>query len=114
LSIWLYTAHRFGEQAIRKKRRTVMSLLSDYGEVDALLERIYKFRREVQHVEQEYLELRILLRDAEATLRADPEDGEILVKVSYLKKRLEDLERRHPWIASGKAREIGLWAPPAG
>jgi len=37
----------------------------------AELESIYKFRKEAQHVEREYLELRILLRDSEAALRAD-------------------------------------------
>jgi len=92
----------------------IMSFFEDHGDVGAELERIYKFRKEVQHVEREYLELRILLRDAEAALRADPEDGEKRVRVHHYKRRLEDLERLHPWISSGYAREIGLWAPPAG
>ena len=48
----------------------VMSFFEDHGDVSAELERIYKFRKEVQHVEREYLELRILLRDAEAALAA--------------------------------------------
>jgi hypothetical protein len=91
-----------------------MSFFSDYGDVDLLLERIHKFRREVQQVEQEYLELRILLRDTEAALRDDPDDGESLIKVNYLKKRLENLEKRHPWLSSGKAPEIALWAPQSG
>jgi hypothetical protein len=91
-----------------------MSFFEDHGDVEAELERIYKFRKEVQHVEREYLELRILLRDAEAALRADPEDGEKRVRVHHYKTRLEDLERLYPWICSGNSREIGLWAPPAG
>ena len=84
----------------------VMSFFEDHGDVGAELERIYKFRKEVQHVEREY--------DAEAALRADPEDGEKRVRVHHYQTRLEDLERQHPWISSGNAREIGLWAPPAG
>jgi len=54
------------------------------------------------------------LRDAEAALRADPEDGEMRVRVHYLKGRMEDLEKRHSWLVSGKAPEIAFWAPPAG
>jgi hypothetical protein len=86
----------------------------DIRDPDWLLRRIHKFRKEVQHIEREYLELRTLLRDAEAALRADPEDGEKRVRVHHYQTRLEDLERQHPWISSGNAREIGLWAPPAG
>jgi hypothetical protein len=99
---------------IRKIAMRVMSFFEDHGDVGVELERIYKFRKEVQHVEREYLELRILLRDAEAALRADPDNGEKRVRVHHCKNRLEDLERQHPWISSGYAREIGLWAPPAG
>ncbi|UCG21557.1 MAG: hypothetical protein JSU80_02925 [Deltaproteobacteria bacterium] len=92
----------------------VMSFFEDHGDVEAELESIYKFRKEVQHVEREYLELRILLRDAESALRADPANGEMLVRVHHYKRRLEDLENQYPWISSGYSREIGLWAPPAG
>ena len=88
--------------------------VEDHGDVDAELESIYKFRKEVQHVEREYLELRILLRDAEAALRADPKDGDMRVRVHHYERRLEDLETQYPWISSGQAREIGLWAYPAG
>ena len=91
-----------------------MSADIDLRDPDWLLRRIHKFRQEVQHVEREYLELRTLLRDAEAALRADPEDGEKRVRVHHYKRRLEDLEGKYPWISSGNAREIGLWAPPAG
>ena len=92
----------------------VMSFFEDHGDVEAELERIYKFRKAVQHVEREYLELRIFCRDADAALRANPKDEQKRVRVQHYKRRLEDLERQHPWICSGNAREIGLWAPPAG
>jgi hypothetical protein len=36
------------------------------------------------------------------------------VRVHYLKRRMEELEQRHPWLVSGKAPEIAFWAPPAG
>jgi hypothetical protein len=62
----------------------VMSFFEDHGDVGAELERIHKFRKEVQHVEREHLELRIILRDAEAALRDDPEDGEKPVRVHHL------------------------------
>ena len=92
----------------------VMSFFEDHGDVEAELESIYKFRKEVQHVEREYLELRILLRDAEAALRADLENGDMRVRVHHYKRRLKDLENQCSWISSGTSREIGLWAPPAG
>jgi hypothetical protein len=92
----------------------VMSSDIDLRDPDWLLRRIHKFRKEVQHVEREYLELRTLLRDAEAALRDDPENGEMRVRVHYLKGRLEELEKRHSWLVSGRAPEIAFWAPPAG
>jgi hypothetical protein len=95
-------------------RGAIMTLPIEYGDEDWLLERLSKFHREYQHVEREYLELRILLRDAETALKAEPEDGDMRVRVYYLKKRLEELERRHPWITSGTPPEIAFWVPPAG
>jgi hypothetical protein len=91
-----------------------MTISIDYGDVDWLLERLRQFRMEYQHIEREYLELRTLLRDAEAAFRADPENPDWPVKIRYLKKRLEVIETRHPWIASGKPPEVALWAPPGG
>jgi hypothetical protein len=92
----------------------VMSSSIDYGDPNWMLRRIHKFRKEVQHVEREYLELRVLLRDAEAALRTDPEDGEMHLRVHHYKRRLEDLEERYSWLTSDKAPEIAFWAPPAG
>jgi hypothetical protein len=91
-----------------------MTSTIDYGDVDWLLERLSSFHKEHQHVEREYLELRILLRDAEAALRAEPEDGDLPVRVYYLQRRLEELEGKYPWIASGKPPEIAFWIPPSG
>jgi hypothetical protein len=91
-----------------------MTIPVDYGDVGWLLERISAFHREHQHVEREYLELRTLLHEAEAALRAQPEDEDSRVRVFYLKRRLEDLEAKYPWITSGKPPEIAFWAPVPG
>jgi hypothetical protein len=91
-----------------------MTLPVDYGDVEWLLERVSSFHKEYQHIEREYLELRTLLRDAESASRVTPEDEDARVKVFYLKRRLEDLEERHPWIASGKPPEVAFWLTPSG
>ncbi|UCG13168.1 MAG: hypothetical protein JSU72_01365 [Deltaproteobacteria bacterium] len=91
-----------------------MTVPIDYSDPDRLLQRIHRFRKEVQQVETEYLELRVLLRDAEAALREAPEDGKMRLRVHHYKRRLEDLEKRYPWLTSSKAPEIAFWAPPAG
>jgi hypothetical protein len=91
-----------------------MTVPIDYGDVDWLLERLSNFHKEYQHVEREYLELRILLRDTETALRAEPEDEQMRLRVYYLKRRLEDLERKYPWIASGRPPEIAFWVPLSG
>jgi hypothetical protein len=91
-----------------------MTVPIDYGDVDWQLERLSNFHKEHQHVEREHLELRVLLRDAEAALRAEPEDGDMRVRVYYLKRRLKDLEGRHPWITSDKPPEIAFWVPMSG
>ena len=67
------------------------------------------FRKEAQPLENEHLELRVLLRDAETDLGANPEDEKLKAKVKYLKKRLEELEKKAPWINSDTPLEIQLW-----
>lgn len=72
------------------------------------------FRQETQPLEREYLEIRVLLRDAEIALRADPESEHLKARVKYLKKRLEDLEKKAPWIAADTPWEVLLWGVPHG
>jgi hypothetical protein len=90
--------------------------VSDFFEIHDInaVEEIYKFRCENQHVEREYLELRVLLQKAEAGLRDNADDQEIQAKVLYLKKRLVEIENNNSWLSSTKSREIALWAPQAG
>jgi hypothetical protein len=91
-----------------------MTVPVDYGDVDWLLERHRQFHKEYQHVEREYLEIRTLLRDAELALRSAPEDEDLRLRVYYLKRRLDVLEEKYPWLASGRPPEVALWATPAG
>ncbi|MHC1744587.1 MAG: hypothetical protein AB9873_16370 [Syntrophobacteraceae bacterium] len=91
-----------------------MAVPVDYSDVEWQMERLSSFHKEYQHVEREYLELRTLLRDAESALRAEPENETLRVRVYYLRRRLEEIEERCPWIASGNAPEIALWTPFCG
>lgn len=72
------------------------------------------FQQEVRALEAEYLEIRVLVRDAEQALTADPESDYLRAKVAYLTKRQKDLERLGPRFASDHPLEIALWAPPHG
>jgi hypothetical protein len=86
----------------------------DYGDLEWVLERHSKFHKEYRHIEREYLELRILLRDAESHLRAEPENEDVRVRVYYLKQRIEKLGEKYPWLVSGNPPEIAFWVAPSG
>jgi hypothetical protein len=72
------------------------------------------YQQEVRQLEREYLEIRVLLRDAEEDFRADPDSEYLQAKVKYLQKRLKDLESQGPRLAADHPLEISLWAPPHG
>ena len=74
----------------------------------------WQHRNSVQHLEREYLDLRIRLRDAEADLRSDPENEELISWTDYLKTRIKDLEDKYSWISTGRPAEIPFWVMPAG
>ncbi len=67
------------------------------------------FRKEAQFLETKHREVRVALRDAEAALRADPENENLQARVDELKKRLEEIERLAPWLSSEVPMEIQLW-----
>ena len=69
----------------------------------------WQARNRVQHLEREYLDLRIRLRDTEAALRSDPQNQALKERVDYLKTRLKDLESRYSWISTGRPSEIPFW-----
>lgn len=78
------------------------------------MEDFQTYRREVRILEKEYLEIRLLLQNAEEALRSDPDSDYLQAKVRYLKKRQQDLEARAPRLAADHPLEIALWAPPHG
>lgn len=71
-------------------------------------------RNEVKRIEREYLELRVLHRDAETALRSDPDSEYLNAKVTYLNKRLKDLEKKAPRLAADYPLEISLFSAPHG
>lgn len=72
------------------------------------------FRKETQPLEREYLEIRVLLRDAEIALRAEAGNEHLQARVKYLRKRLGELEKNAPWIAADTPWEVLLWGVPHG
>ncbi|MFC1489221.1 hypothetical protein ACFL6B_05185 [Thermodesulfobacteriota bacterium] len=77
-------------------------------------EHFQNLREEVKLIEREYLELRVLLRDAETDLRSDPDSEYLNAKVTYLTKRVKDLEKKAPRFAADYPLEIALFGPPHG
>lgn len=71
-------------------------------------------RKEVKRLEREYLDLRIQLRDTEVDLRSDPDNEYLKAKVTYLNKRLRDIEKKGPRLAADYPLEISLFGPPHG
>jgi hypothetical protein len=78
------------------------------------LEEFQNYQKEVRRLEREYLEIRVLLRDAEADYREDPDSEYLKAKVKYLKKRQKDLESQAARLAADHPLEISLFAPPHG
>jgi len=71
-------------------------------------------RLEIKRLEKEYLELRTLLRDAEAGLRSDSDNEYLRAKVKYLNKRIKDIEKKGPRLADAHPLGISLFGPPHG
>jgi len=72
------------------------------------------YQKEVRRLEREYLEIRILLRDAEQDYGKDPDSEYLKAKVDYLRKRLKGLESHEARLAADHPLEISLFAPPHG
>jgi len=72
------------------------------------------YQKEVRRLEREYLEIRILLRDAEQDYGKDPDSEYLKAKVNYLRKRQKDLESQEARLAADHPLEISLFAPPHG
>jgi hypothetical protein len=78
------------------------------------MEEFENYQKEVRLIEREYLEIRVLLRDAEADYKLDPDSEYLAAKVKYLQKRLKDLESQAARLAADHPLEIALFAPPHG
>ena len=78
------------------------------------MEEYQRLQKQVRAVEGEYLELRVVLRDAQEKLRAEPDSQEFQVKVQYLEKRIKDLEEKNPWLSWDTPIEVALFSPPHG
>ena len=84
-----------------------------YDEADRM-EEYQLLQKQIRALEREYLELRVVLRDAQEKLRADPDSQEFQIKVQYLEKRLKDLEQKNPWLSWDTPIEVALFSPPHG
>jgi hypothetical protein len=78
------------------------------------MEDFQNYQKEVRRIEREYLEIRVLLRDAKADYNKDLESEYLTAKVKYLQKRLKDLESQAARLAADHPLEISLFAPPHG
>jgi hypothetical protein len=54
---------------------------SNISEEYRIFRRVWHYRNSVQHIEREYLDLRVRLRDAEAELRSDSHNLELITRV---------------------------------
>ena len=59
----------------------------DWPEYDSI-------KQDIHLLENEYLESRKLLREAESAIRTDPADKNLRAKVDELKNKVKDIERR--------------------
>ncbi|HAY21836.1 hypothetical protein [Desulfobacca acetoxidans] len=69
-------------------------------------------RKFMQPIENEYLELRQLLAQTEKEIKTQGTDAELEARAAYLRKRIEALEVKHPWLVSGLLLEHALWGMP--
>lgn len=79
---------------------------------DDIPEEFRQVRKFAQMVEQEYLELRQLLQEAEEGLGTQSADVELQARTKYLHKRVKGLEKNHPWLVAEQVLEYALWGVP--
>jgi hypothetical protein len=79
---------------------------------DDIPEEFRQVRKNVQGLEEEYLELRQLLQETAERLQNQPTDVEIKARSRYLKKRITDIEKKFPWLVAEQVLEYALWGVP--
>ena len=80
----------------------------------AEMEEYQAVREEVRRLEREYLELRMVLKEAAVALTNNPEDENLQAKVQYYQKRVRDMEALNPRFAADSPIEVSLFLPPHG
>jgi uncharacterized Zn finger protein len=86
-----------------------MDLMWFYDEVP---EDYRDFRQRAQALEQEHLETRTALKEAQAAQKAEPDNPSLQTRVTELEAKLADLDKRAPWISQGLPLEMLLWGSP--
>lgn len=79
---------------------------------DDIPEEFREVRKNIQGVEQEYLELRQLLKETEDRLQNQINDVEMQARARYLKRRITHLEKKFPWLVTEQVLEYSLWGVP--
>lgn len=79
---------------------------------DEIPEEFRQVRKFAQGLEQEYLELRQLLKETRETLQSQGTDLELQARATYLQKRIDGLEIKYPWLVAEQVLEYALWGVP--
>ncbi len=79
---------------------------------DDLPQEYKDFRQYAQAVEREYEELRQVLRATEEELLSREGDPNLTARAAYVRKRLQGLETKFPWLVSEQLLEFALWGVP--
>lgn len=79
---------------------------------DDLPQEYKDFRSYAQAVEREYAELRQVFQATEEALAGQGEDVNLRARRAYVRKRLEALEAKFPWLVSDQLLEFSLWGVP--
>jgi len=78
------------------------------------MEEYRSIKKEVRAVEKEYLDLRVVLWDAQLALKGEPQNENLQARVKYLEKRIKHLEEKNPWLTWETPIEVALFSPPHG
>jgi len=94
---------------ISKDKEKDLTLMWFYDDIP---EEFREVRKNIQGVEQEYLELRQLLKETEDRLQNQKNDVETQARARYLKGRITQLEKKFFWLVTEQVLEYSLWGVP--
>lgn len=78
------------------------------------MEEYQRVKDKFSSLEKEYLELRVMLQNNQAALRADPQNERFQAQVRHLEKRIKNIEEQYPWLTWETPVEVALFTPPHG